>query len=136
VNAVNPVTRPAISAGRARLWRILGGICIAIGTFNAFVPLLPTTVFWIVGVWAYSKGAPHLAEKLLAHPRFGPGLRLWMEHRMMTRTAKIQALGAISLGYAASLLWLGPNPVTLTVGIGLVGLMAYLGSRPEPPPGR
>jgi uncharacterized membrane protein YbaN (DUF454 family) len=40
-----------------RAWRGFGVVCIAIGLINALVPLLPSTVFLILGAWAYGKGA-------------------------------------------------------------------------------
>ena len=32
---------------------------------------------FIVGAWAYRKGAPHLRERLLRHPHHDAALRLW-----------------------------------------------------------
>ena len=29
-------------------WRVLALVCVSIGAVNAFLPLLPTTVSWIV----------------------------------------------------------------------------------------
>ena len=57
---------------RNAAWRALGTVCVAIGVINAFLPLLPTTEFLLIGAWAYGKGAPEMRERLLAHPRFGP----------------------------------------------------------------
>ena len=42
-----------------RTWRSLGGLCVLIGLVNAFVPVLPTTVFLLIGAWAYGKGGRH-----------------------------------------------------------------------------
>jgi uncharacterized membrane protein YbaN (DUF454 family) len=125
--------QPPDSASRtARLWRAFGTLSVAIGLFNAFVPLLPTTVFLLVGLWAYGKGAPELRERLLDHPRFGPSLRLWQERRAMTRLAKYQCIGTIAFGYLVTLLFVGFSPVSGLVGVGLAGLALYLALRPEP----
>lgn len=37
---------------QARTWRTLGAVSVAIGLVNAFIPLLPTTIFLLIGVWA------------------------------------------------------------------------------------
>ncbi|MCU0759690.1 MAG: YbaN family protein [Steroidobacteraceae bacterium] len=116
----------------ARLWRAFGTLSVAIGLFNAFVPLLPTTVFLLVGLWAYGKGAPDLRERLLEHPRFGPGLRLWQERRSMTRLAKWQCIGTIAFGYLVTVWLAGFSATTALLGIGLAGLALYLALRPEP----
>ena len=83
---------------RARAWRIFGSICVAIGIANAFIPLLPTTVFLIIGAWAWGKGAPEWRQRLLDHPRYGPPLRLWLEHRAISPRGKRMCL----LGLAVS----------------------------------
>jgi hypothetical protein len=128
-----PNPSPAPAARRsARLWRALGTASVAIGLFNAFVPLLPTTIFLIIGLWAYGKGSPELRAKLLEHPRFGPTLRNWVERRAMTRVAKLQCVGTIALGYLVTLFFVGFTTVTALVGVGLGGLCLYLLRRPEP----
>lgn len=113
-------------------WRTLGTVCVAIGVINAFLPLLPTTVFLLVGAWAYGKSDPALRERLMQHPRFGPALRLWAEKRQISRRGKWTAVTAITLSGAASAMALGPRPVTYALLIGLGGLIAYLASRQEP----
>jgi uncharacterized membrane protein YbaN (DUF454 family) len=132
--ATPPPSPPHAPASRrsARLWRALGTASVAIGLFNAFVPLLPTTIFLIIGLWAYGKGSPELRAKLLDHPRFGPTLRNWVENRAMTRIAKLQCVGTIALGYLVTLLFTGFTLVTGLVGAGLAGLCLYLLRRPEP----
>jgi uncharacterized membrane protein YbaN (DUF454 family) len=126
-----PAPAPA-SRRSARLWRALGTASVAVGLFNAFVPLLPTTIFLIIGLWAYGKGSPELRAKLLEHPRFGPTLRNWVERRAMTRVAKLQCVGTIALGYLVTLFFVGFTAVTALVGVGLGGLCLYLLRRPEP----
>ena len=94
--------------------------------------MLPTTVFWIIAAWAFGKSSPELARRLREHPRFGPGLKLWMDHRMMSRRSKCAAIAAIGCSYAVTLTLMGPIAVTFLLGLGLAALSVYLGSRPEP----
>ena len=120
---------------RRMLWRVLGGTSVAIGLINAFIPLLPTTVFLLVGVWAYGKGSPELQARLLAHPRYGQALRLWHEQRMLTRRGKLFAVGGIVISFMVSATLIGAKPITALIGIGLAALVLYLLTRPEPAPG-
>lgn len=117
---------------QAATFRWIGRICVAIGLINAFIPLMPTTVFLIMGAWAYGKGSPELREKLLNHPRYGPSLRRWVEHRQMTRTSKRAAILAILLTYLLTVIATGPRPITLAVGGGLALLILYLARAREP----
>ncbi|MCB1887380.1 MAG: YbaN family protein [Rhodocyclaceae bacterium] len=124
---------PQLSSWQSRGWRVFGAICVAIGIVNAFIPVLPTTIFLIVGAWAWGKGAPEWRARLLAHPRYGPALRLWLEQRMITRRGKRLCV----LGLAASLLLSGwmlgfrPLPTGLLAGL-LGGLAVWISTRPEP----
>jgi uncharacterized membrane protein YbaN (DUF454 family) len=130
-----PVTAPAQDDRsrrlRNRLWRIAGTISVGVGIFNAFVPLLPTTVFLLIGLWAYGKGAPELRAKLLAHPRFGPSLQLWQQRRAIRRSAKGRAIASIAAGYVFTLVLAGFGTATVLIGVGLGVLSVYLWTRPE-----
>jgi uncharacterized protein len=123
-SGLSSITRPA--------WRVLAVVCASIGAVNVFLPLLPTTVFWIIAAWAFGKSSPELARRLREHPRFGPGLRLWMDHRMMSRRSKCAAIATISCSYAVTLTLTSANAVTFLLGLGLAALSVYLGSRHEP----
>lgn len=116
-----------------RAWRLLGAASFAIGIANAFIPLLPTTIFLLIGVWAYGKGDPLMRERLLAHPRFGPDLRRWVEHRQISRRGKWAACLGIGASAALTAALAGMTPVTWMVDAGLVVLMLYLATRQEPP---
>lgn len=116
------------------LWRLLGLISVTIGIVNAFIPLLPTTVFLLIGVWAYGKGDPALRERLLHHPRYGHALRLWVHQRQMSRKSKIAACCGIALSASFTAAVIGPKPITWAIVAGLLGLCIYLATRQEPPP--
>ena len=115
-----------------RTWRTVGSLCFAIGIVNAFIPLLPTTVFLLIGLWAYGKGDPAMRERLMNHPRFGASLRLWVEKRQIKRTGKVGAVTGIALSAAFTAYLIGPKPIMWAVVSGLALLGAYLATRPEP----
>jgi len=115
---------------QARTWRTLGAVSVAIGLVNAFIPLLPTTIFLLIGVWAYGKGDPRVRERLLAHPRFGPSLRRWVEHRQISTQAKVAACTGIAVSGAITAWSMGFTPLTWAVLGGLAFLSLYLATRP------
>ena len=129
---VEGADRAASARLRRLAWRAVGTVCFVIGAVNAFVPLLPTTVFWIVAVWAFSRSSPEFARVMLEHPCFGPALRHWRDHRMMSRRAKVLACSGIGVSYVVTLALLGVSALTLLVGTGLGGLVLYLATRREP----
>lgn len=113
-------------------WRILGFTSVGIGMINAFIPLMPTTVFLLIGAWALSKGSPEWRAKLIAHPRFGRALRDWEDGRRVSRRGKRLAALGMAVGWAIVVVWQGMSPWTLGVGVLLAAIATWLWRRPEP----
>jgi uncharacterized membrane protein YbaN (DUF454 family) len=114
------------------LWRALGLVSVTVGIINAFIPLLPSTVFLLVGAWAFSRGAPHWRERLMAHPRVGAPLRNWEDGGRVSRRGKRLAAIGMAASVAISLWLFGPTVPVLGVAAGLAGLATWLWTRPEP----
>ena len=96
------------------------------------MPLLPTTVFLLVALWAFSKSSPRFHDWLYRHPRFGPALRAWRRDRAIPLPAKIWASGTL----AASLAWLGwfseiELSWMMVLAPGLGGLGIWIVTRPS-----
>ncbi len=83
----------------------LGHVCVALGVVGAFVPIMPTVDFLIVAAACYAKGNPALRRKLLAHPRLGPPIRDWEEHRAVSRRGKLIGIAMVTVGIAVSIAW-------------------------------
>ena len=114
------------------LWRLLGFTSVGIGIINAFIPLMPTTVFLLVGAWALGKGSPEWRAKLLAHPRFGRALRDWEDGRRVSARGKRLAALGMAIGWAVLVLWRGLSLPAILVGLLLAGIAFWLWRRPEP----
>ncbi len=134
MNPANSVKPDPTPSRHARRWLLAGGwLLFALGLIGILLPVMPTTVFWIGAVWCWSRSAPHLTRRVLAHPRFGEPVRLFIEQGEMTRQGKRFALAGMALGYA--LLHLLGRPgwtVSLLVGLCLMLVAAWLWARPEP----
>lgn len=113
-------------------WRILGFTSVGIGMINAFIPLMPTTVFLLIGAWALSKGSPEWRAKLIAHPRFGRALRDWEDGRRVSRRGKRLAALGMAVGWAIVVVWQGMSQWTVGVGVLLAAIATWLWRRPEP----
>jgi uncharacterized membrane protein YbaN (DUF454 family) len=113
------------------LWRTLALICCALGILGAFLPLLPTTPFLLAAVWAASKGWPQLEAWLVAHPRYGPPIRRWRDHRAVPRSAKWLASATMLASAAVLALSQVPLVVKLAVPLLLAAVAWWLWRRPE-----
>ncbi len=67
----------------------LGWVCVSFAFVGIFVPGIPTTIFLIIALWAFTKTSKKLRNWLLNHKRFGPILTNWQEHKVVPRRAKI-----------------------------------------------
>ena len=56
------------------------------------LPLVPTTPFLLLALWATSKGSPELHERIRTDPRFRPTLEAWQRDRAVPLKAKLLGL--------------------------------------------
>ena len=118
----------------SRLWLIAGGwLLFALGLVGVFLPVLPTTIFWIGAVWCWSRSAPQLTRRILSHPRFGQPVALFLERGQMARQGKWLASAGIAVGYALLHLLSEPDwRVSLLLGLSLLLVGLWIWLRPEP----
>lgn len=113
---------------------VTGCLFVGLGVLGAVLPVVPTTPFLLVALWAFSKSSARLERWLLEHPRFGPRLREWRAHRTIPLPVKLTAWGSMTASLtvmivagAATIAIVGASSVML---IGAV----YIASRPSKPP--
>jgi uncharacterized membrane protein YbaN (DUF454 family) len=132
-----PSAPAARSAHAARLLRwgymALGLLMVALGVIGALLPVMPTTIFLILALACFTRASPRLEQRLLQHPRFGPPLRQWREHRAVSRRGKRMACLGMALGFVVMCLGRPPWPVIVLVAVVELAVLAYLLRRPEGP---
>ena len=84
-----------LSYAQRGLFLTVGLLSTLLGVIGAFIPVLPTTPFLLVAVWAFGKSSARLQNWLLEHPRFGPSLRAFSEHGVIPLHVKWVALPAM-----------------------------------------
>jgi len=105
----------------------LGWTCLGLGILGVFLPVMPTTVFVLVAAWAFARSSPALHQWLREHPRFGPSLVAWEEHRAMPRRAKRIALVMLVVSYAITAWALGPLAVgSVVAGICIAAVAVFI----------
>jgi uncharacterized membrane protein YbaN (DUF454 family) len=88
--------KPQRAGVYGRLLDLLGFAFFAVGVVGIFVPLLPTTIFWIVAALLWMRSAPHRTGRILAHPRFGPPIKAFLEEGALSGRSKSYAVGGMS----------------------------------------
>ncbi|WP_395673487.1 YbaN family protein [Phenylobacterium sp.] len=116
---------------RALAYRTLGVVCVGLATAGLFLPVMPTTVFLLVAVWAFARSSPELAARLYDDPRFGPLLRDWRDRGVIPRRAKALAVGMMAASLALLAL-VSHNPwVVGGVAVVLAAVAGYIVTRPS-----
>ncbi len=121
------------SAGGARRFGLLalGHASLGAAALGAVLPLLPTTPFLLLAVWAYGRASPALAERLRRNRRFGPALRRWQERGEISREAKRRAFAALAAG-AAITAWTVENAFALGAALAcMAGAAVFIATRPS-----
>lgn len=104
---------------------------VGLGVLGAFLPVLPSTCFFIFAAYFFSQSSERLERRLLEHPRFGPPVRQWRETRSIPRGAKIAASGGMTVSLG---IMIATGASLWVLGFGAVVLAAsalYVWTRPE-----
>ena len=110
---------------------VLGWVCVLLGLLGIALPLLPTTPFLIVAVWAFSRASPELAERIRNHPKAGPYIRDWQDHGVIPLKAKV--LATLMMSATAVALFIFATPVWIpAVAAGVMAVVGiYIWTRPS-----
>lgn len=94
-----------ISANPFVRWILLisGTILLAIGILGMFLPLLPTTIFFILAAWCYARSSEKFYHWLHNNKYFGKYLSNYRRGNGMTVKSKVISLSILwaGIGYSA-----------------------------------
>ncbi len=89
----------------------LGLVFFVTGLIGVFLPVLPTTPFMLLALWAFSNSSQRLHDYVWHHRRYGPMVRAWKKHGAIPLRAKISAILVMTLSslfvvfYSGAPLW-------------------------------
>jgi uncharacterized protein len=113
----------------------LGWLCVGLGLIGIVIPGLPTTVFLIVALWAFSRSSERFHRWLYEHPRFGPPLQAWQVHRVIPLRAKVLAVAVMALSLILLSLASETALAMLLVAAIIVPVAIFIVTRPSEVPG-
>jgi hypothetical protein len=121
---------PGRSPRRALVYRAVGLLALGLAAIGVVLPVMPTTVFLIVALWAFARGSPEWAERLRRNRRFGPYIRHWEERGAIPTRAKVLAVSMMAVSWAIVAVTTHNGWIAAAVGVVLAGVAAYVVSRP------
>lgn len=93
-----------------------------------FVPLWPTTPFILLAAICYSRGSERFHRWIYAHKVFGPALKAWEDHGVISVRAK--AIAVAGLIGSATVMWIKLGlPWGAVASVVVVAVLAFLLTR-------
>ena len=114
------------------LYMAFGWAMFILGFIGAFLPVLPTTPLMLLALWGFSNGSESVHNWLYNHPKFGPSLQQWDQHRVNPLKAKMTALIMMCIS-ASYLIFFSSAPtiaIIISLGLMLFGIL-YVLSKPS-----
>lgn len=114
----------------------LGWLFFSLGVVGIFLPVLPTTPFMILALWAFSNSSEKFHYWLYHHRLFGPPLRQWHNYRVIPLVAKLFAIGFMLMSLTF-LIFFSPveNWIKVVAGLFMASAAVYILRKPSRPPG-
>lgn len=81
---------------------VLGLLFAGLGYIGAVTPVMPSTVFFLLALWAFKRSSPRLEAWLLHRSFIGPVLRDWERDRSISLKTKAVAITLIVVSVATS----------------------------------
>jgi uncharacterized membrane protein YbaN (DUF454 family) len=123
-----------VDGARRLAWQAAGALALVLAIVGIALPLLPTTPFLLLSAFCFARGSERLHDWLVTHPRLGPPIRAWREHRAISTRAKQLAIIAIVAAFAGEP-GAGAAPTVLAIQAAVLVLVAlFILTRPAPPP--
>ena len=97
-----------------------GWLNVGLGLISIFIPGLLTSVFMLIALWAFSKSSERFQKWLWDHPRIGPPIQGWHRHRVISKRAKMLAVGSMSASYLYILFYVAEDWMLPSIMAGIM----------------
>ena len=116
------------------IWLAVGTLSLGCGIAGAVLPLLPTTPFLLLSVYAFARSSPRLHRWLINHSQFGPMILNWQQHGAIDRRTKRIALTVIVLTPLVTWFIGAPLWVVVIQIVVLLGISIFIVTRSDAKP--
>lgn len=111
------------------LYIVSGTLCLILGSIGLFVPILPTTPFWLLTAWLYTRSSPYLYRKVMNIPLFGNCIRNFHEYKAIPLRGKIITITTLWITIGISIwiiakVWIAILLIAIAIGI-TIHILSY-----------
>jgi hypothetical protein len=127
--------RGSLSPARRWLYFAAGWVFFALGVLGTVLPIVPTTPFMLLALWAFSASSERFHDWLYHHRIFGPPLQRWRRERVVPLWTKVLALASmcaslVYVGFFVRPPWYAFAPMLLVVAAGALFISRIPSRRP------
>lgn len=94
----------SITSVKKMFWLIIAILALLLGGIGIVLPVLPTTPFVIVAVFAFQKSVPAFSDRLRENRIFGPLINDWELNGVIATRYKIMAIVMMASALLASVI--------------------------------
>ena len=102
---------------------ILGSLALLLGTLGIFLPVLPTTPFYLLTAWCYLKSSD---SKVMDNRFFGNIVRNYYEKRAVSRRTKVISISTTLLTIGISIAVVDVTWIRILLACVAAGVTAHL----------
>ena len=130
MSAPETLDQTSNSATKRLAFAICGYSFFTLGLIGAVLPVLPTTIFWIVAAICFARSSPKMYQRILTWPRVGPVVEDFIANGVIKRRSK--TIAVLGMAVAAVVVALTPmDLVTKFAALAAIALGAiYVLTRP------
>ena len=88
---------------------IIGLVSLGLGILGAFLPVLPTTPFLLLAATLFLKSNKGLYDWLMYHPRLGPYIRNFLEHKAIPLRVKVISVSLVWVTLLYCAVWVAEH---------------------------
>lgn len=100
---------------KRKIFLLLGFISVALGIIGAILPLMPSTVFFIMAAYFFSKSSKKFHHKLLSNKYVGNHIKNFYEKKGMPLRAKIISIFSLFITITISLIIIERTPFLVVI---------------------
>jgi len=111
------------------VWNIAGSAFVLLGIIGIFVPLLPTTIFLLLGAACYNKGSKRFHHWLVNNRVLGPYIANFKKDNGIPLQAKIKAIVFLWITIGISIYFVNIIHVRIILLLVAIGVSIFLLTR-------
>lgn len=120
---------------RRIIYIVFGTFFLLLGAIGIFIPLLPTTPFWLLTCWFYIRSSNRLYDRVMSNRYFGPYIKNFVVDKSIPLRSKIISISIMWLStILTSLLLSGYWWVKALLGLISAGVTWHILSYPTKKP--